>query len=63
MYSSGFFSRGKLMRTAMGGYPICLVYLIVKKTDKTRELPMIHVHSDFLTPHPIIKGLPVYPGI
>lgn len=37
------FSRGKLMNTAMGGYPICLVSLVGKKTGKRRDIPLIHV--------------------
>ena len=36
-------SRGKLMHTAMGGYPICLVSLVGKQSGKRREIPLIHV--------------------
>lgn len=36
-------SFGKLMNTAMGGYPICVVAMIGKKTGKKREIPLIHV--------------------
>lgn len=40
-------SFGKLMNTAMGGYPICVVGMIGKKTGKKREIPLIHVpHGD-----------------
>jgi deazaflavin-dependent oxidoreductase (nitroreductase family) len=36
-------SRGRLMNTAMGGYPICLVTLVGKKTGRKRTIPLIHV--------------------
>jgi deazaflavin-dependent oxidoreductase (nitroreductase family) len=36
-------SRGQLMNTAMGGYPICVVSLIGRKTGRIRSIPLIHV--------------------
>ena len=36
-------SFGRLMNTAMGGYPICLVTLVGKKTGRKRRIPLIHV--------------------
>lgn len=36
-------SFGRLMNTAMGGYPICIVTLIGKKTGRKRSIPLIHV--------------------
>ncbi len=36
-------SLGRLMNTAMGGYPICIVSLIGKKSGKKIEIPLIHV--------------------
>ncbi|MEH6548396.1 MAG: nitroreductase family deazaflavin-dependent oxidoreductase [Pseudomonadales bacterium] len=40
-------SFGKLMHTAMGGYPICVVGLTGKKSGKHINIPLIHVrHGD-----------------
>jgi len=36
-------SFGKLMNTAMGGYPICIVTLTGRKSGKTLRIPLIHV--------------------
>jgi len=36
-------SRGRLMNTAMGGYPICLVAFVGATTGRRREVPLIHV--------------------
>ncbi|MDX1733124.1 MAG: nitroreductase family deazaflavin-dependent oxidoreductase [Halioglobus sp.] len=36
-------SGGRLMNTAMGGYPVCLVTLTGAKTGKRRDIPLIHV--------------------
>lgn len=36
-------SFGRLMNTAMGGYPICLVTLVGKKTGRKRTIPLIRV--------------------
>jgi len=36
-------SRGRWMRTAMGGHPICLVAFVGKVSGKTRRIPLIHV--------------------
>lgn len=36
-------SFGRLMNTAMGGYPICLVSMVGRKTGRTRTIPLIHV--------------------
>ncbi len=36
-------SFGRLMNTAMGGYPICIVSIIGGKTGKQKEIPLIHV--------------------
>jgi deazaflavin-dependent oxidoreductase (nitroreductase family) len=36
-------SFGRLMNTAMGGYPICIVTLVGKKSGRTRRIPLIHV--------------------
>ena len=36
-------SGGRLMNTAMGGYPICMVSLKGKRTGKIRHIPLIHV--------------------
>ena len=36
-------SLGRLMNTAMGGYPICIVTLIGKKSGHRRSIPLIHV--------------------
>ena len=36
-------SRGRLMNTAMGGYPICIVGMIGKKSARYIEIPLIHV--------------------
>jgi deazaflavin-dependent oxidoreductase (nitroreductase family) len=36
-------SFGRLMNTAMGGHPICLVTLVGRKTGRTRTIPLIHV--------------------
>ena len=36
-------SLGRLMNTAMGGYPICLVTLVGRKTGRKRTIPLIHV--------------------
>ena len=36
-------SFGRLMNTAMGGYPICLVTLVGSKTGRKRMIPLIHV--------------------
>lgn len=35
-------SGGRLMNTAMGGYPICVVTLRGRKSGKTRRIPLIH---------------------
>jgi deazaflavin-dependent oxidoreductase (nitroreductase family) len=34
---------GYLMNTAMGGYPICIVTLIGRRTGRKRRIPLIHV--------------------
>lgn len=36
-------SFGKLMNTAMGGYEICIVQLLGKKSGRKIEIPLIHV--------------------
>ena len=36
-------SGGRLMNTAMGGYPVCLVSTTGVKTGKRRDIPLIHV--------------------
>jgi deazaflavin-dependent oxidoreductase (nitroreductase family) len=36
-------SFGRLMNTAMGGYPICIVTLIGRKSGRKRSIPLIHV--------------------
>lgn len=36
-------SRGRLMNTAMGGYPVCLVDMVGARTGKKRSIPLIHV--------------------
>jgi len=36
-------SLGRLMNTAMGGYPICIITLTGAKTGRTRRIPLIHV--------------------
>lgn len=34
---------GRLMNTAMGGHPICLVRMTGAKSGRKREIPLIHV--------------------
>ena len=36
-------SLGRLMNTAMGGYPICIITFRGAKTGRTRRIPLIHV--------------------
>ena len=36
-------SLGRLMNTAMGGYPICIITLTGLKTGRKRHIPLIHV--------------------
>jgi deazaflavin-dependent oxidoreductase (nitroreductase family) len=36
-------SFGRLMNTAMGGYPICIVTFVGMKTGRKRRIPLIHV--------------------
>ena len=36
-------SFGRLMNTAMGGYPICILTLTGRRTGRTRRIPLIHV--------------------
>lgn len=36
-------SFGRLMNTAMGGYPICIVTLKGRKSGRKRRIPLIHV--------------------
>lgn len=36
-------SRGYLMNTAMGGYPICIIAFTGVKTGRKRRIPLIHV--------------------
>jgi deazaflavin-dependent oxidoreductase (nitroreductase family) len=36
-------SLGRLMNTAMGGHPICIVTLVGKKSGRRRRIPLIHV--------------------
>ena len=36
-------SLGRLMNTAMGGYPICIVTFVGMKTGRKRSIPLIHV--------------------
>jgi len=36
-------SGGRLMRTAMGGFPICLVTLTGHRTGRRLEIPLMHV--------------------
>ena len=40
VYRSSF---GRLMNTAMGGYPICLLTVVGAKTGQRRTIPLIHV--------------------
>ena len=39
-------SLGRLMNTAMGGYPICIITLTGLKTGRKRHIPLIHVPHD-----------------
>jgi len=34
---------GRLMNTAMGGYPICIITLKGRKSGRNRRIPLIHV--------------------
>jgi deazaflavin-dependent oxidoreductase (nitroreductase family) len=36
-------SGGRLMKTAMGGYPVCVIGFTGRKTGRRREIPLIHV--------------------
>ena len=36
-------SFGRLMNTAMGGHPICLVTVVGRKSGRNRAIPLIHV--------------------
>ncbi len=36
-------SFGRLMNTAMGGYPICIVALTGRKSGRRHQIPLIHV--------------------
>lgn len=36
-------SGGRLMGTAQGGRPICMVTMVGRKTGKVREIPLMHV--------------------